>query len=106
MLRSFGYAAHAGLAGRAMADRQPLAGWLAVWERLVGEAFWRGYQDAARESVAPVVPASEEDARRACAVFELGKAVYELAYELHHRPDWVSIPLAGISRILRRVTAA
>src|SRR5262249_19108898 len=49
MLRSFGYAAHAGLAGRASADRQALAGWLAVWEQLVGEAFWRGYQDAVRE---------------------------------------------------------
>jgi maltose alpha-D-glucosyltransferase/alpha-amylase len=103
MLRSFGYAAHAGLAGRPPADREALAGWLGAWERLVGEAFWRGYQDAVRESPAPVVPASEEDARRACAVFELAKAVYELGYELHHRPDWVSIPMAGISRILRRV---
>jgi predicted trehalose synthase len=34
------------------------------------------------------------------AVFELEKAVYELRYELNHRPDWVSIPVAGILRML------
>jgi predicted trehalose synthase len=34
------------------------------------------------------------------AVFELEKAVYELRYELNHRPDWVQIPVAGIVRML------
>ena len=34
------------------------------------------------------------------AVFELEKAVYELRYELNNRPDWVSIPVAGILRLL------
>jgi predicted trehalose synthase len=33
-------------------------------------------------------------------VFELEKAVYELRYELNNRPDWVSIPVAGIVRML------
>jgi predicted trehalose synthase len=30
----------------------------------------------------------------------LEKAVYELGYELNNRPDWVAIPLAGISQLL------
>ena len=34
------------------------------------------------------------------AVFELEKAVYELRYELNHRPDWVRIPVAGLVRML------
>ncbi len=34
------------------------------------------------------------------AVFELEKAIYELQYELDHRPDWVGIPVAGIRRLL------
>jgi len=34
------------------------------------------------------------------SLFELEKAVYELQYELDNRPDWVSIPVAGITRIL------
>jgi maltokinase len=33
-------------------------------------------------------------------VFELGKAVYELRYELSHRPAWAGIPAIGIARIL------
>ena len=37
---------------------------------------------------------------RLLSVFELEKAVYELRYELNHRPDWVGIPVAGIERML------
>jgi len=29
------------------------------------------------------------------------KAIYELGYELHARPDWVIIPLKGIMQILK-----
>ena len=32
--------------------------------------------------------------------FMLGKALYELAYELNNRPDWVRIPLRGILDLL------
>ena len=35
-------------------------------------------------------------------VFILEKALYELRYELNHRPDWVSIPLSGILELLGR----
>ena len=31
----------------------------------------------------------------------LDKAVYEVAYELNHRPDWVVIPIRGIKHILQ-----
>jgi hypothetical protein len=30
----------------------------------------------------------------------LARAVYELGYELHHRPDWVWIPLQGILQLV------
>ena len=39
---------------------------------------------------------------RLLTVFELEKAVYELQYELHNRPDWVAIPVAGILRMLEQ----
>jgi maltokinase len=47
-----------------------------------------------------LVPPSRDELLRACAPFEIDKACYELAYELDNRPDWVAIPLAGLSRLL------
>ena len=55
---------------------------------------------AAGKSPERLLPRSPEVVRRACAAFELEKACYELRYELNNRPDWISIPLAGISRLL------
>ena len=37
------------------------------------------------------------------AIFELEKALYELRYELDNRPEWVAIPVAGITRIVESV---
>jgi maltose alpha-D-glucosyltransferase/alpha-amylase len=34
--------------------------------------------------------------------FLLEKALYEIEYELAHRPDWLRVPLIGIARILSR----
>jgi len=34
-------------------------------------------------------------------LFLLDKAFYELSYELESRPDWVAIPLMGLSRLLQ-----
>ena len=36
------------------------------------------------------------------AVFKLDKAIYELAYELNNRPDWIDVPLAAIEEALVR----
>jgi maltose alpha-D-glucosyltransferase/alpha-amylase len=41
-------------------------------------------------------PGDAATADRLVAILALDKAVYELAYELRHRPDWVEIPLAGL----------
>ncbi len=47
-----------------------------------------------------VLPAGEAAVANLLAIFELEKAIYELRYELDNRPDWVSIPVAGIKRLL------
>jgi trehalose synthase-fused probable maltokinase len=47
-----------------------------------------------------LLPAGEAAVMNLLSVFELEKAIYELRYELNNRPDWVSIPVAGITRLL------
>lgn len=90
MLRSFSYAASA--AGR-LRDADVPDG----WEESARDAFLEGYF-ARVEDV--LLPPGQQATRQLLAVFELEKAVYELRYELNNRPDWVSIPVAGIRRLL------
>jgi maltokinase len=103
MLRSLDYAAHAVAFGRPEAERATALAALTAWEAQARDAFLAGYRSVMAESPVPLAPAGAEALRSACAPFELQKAVYELRYELDNRPDWVAIPLAGISRILGRI---
>ena len=84
MLRSFAYVASAGNVPEG-------------WEGRAREQFLDGYFEYVDRSI---VPPAGEGRDRLLEVFELEKAVYELRYELNHRPDWVGIPVAGIARLL------
>jgi predicted trehalose synthase len=90
MVRSFAYAASA---AKILNGVDPPPG----WESRAREEFLGGYLDTVDPSL---LPSGREAIDRLLAVFELEKAVYELRYELNHRPDWVSIPVAGIERLL------
>jgi trehalose synthase-fused probable maltokinase len=94
MLRSFAYAASA---SRILNDAPAPEG----WEHAAREAFMAGYLRTADQSLLPPGQAAVE---RLLSVFELEKAVYELRYEMDHRPDWLSIPVAGIVRLLELET--
>ena len=96
MLRSFDYAAAAGSGG----DLAAVPAAAAQWRDEVREGFLSAYLDeAAEHDVLPDDDASVDVQLRA---FELDKAVYELGYELANRPDWVPIPVGGITRVLDR----
>jgi maltokinase len=85
MLRSFTYAAAVAAGSGGEAEERARADFLA------------GYNDV----VAPTgLLAAPEATERLLRIFELEKAVYELRYELAHRPDWVHVPVAGIVRLL------
>jgi maltokinase len=47
-----------------------------------------------------LLPAGEAAVVNLLSIYELEKAIYELQYELDNRPDWVTIPVAGIRRLL------
>jgi trehalose synthase-fused probable maltokinase len=64
--------------------------------------FLDGYMQAVQQ--ASILP-SRETSERLLQIFELEKAVYELRYELAHRPDWVSIPVRGIVQLLEDAAA-
>ncbi len=63
------------------------------------ELFLDGYLDAV-QSVGILPPSPQLE--RLIGIFELEKAVYELRYELDHRPDWVHIPVSALERMLSR----
>ena len=90
MLRSFAYAA-------AAVERQRGVPAPPGWEARAREAFLVGYRETCDRSL---LPPSEAATEQLLSIFELEKAVYELRYELNNRPDWVSIPVAGILRLL------
>jgi maltokinase len=90
MLRSFAYVASASELMRGVPAPDG-------WEERARVAFLDGYHETVDASL---LPPGREATDRLLSVFELEKAVYELRYELNHRPDWVPIPVAGILRLL------
>jgi maltose alpha-D-glucosyltransferase/alpha-amylase len=97
MLRSFSYAAYAGLfkhAGNQPGEAERLEPWAQLWQSWVSAAFLRAYlQTAAGSAFVPRDAGALDVLLRA---FLLDKAFYEVTYELNTRPDWLRIPLLGI----------
>jgi trehalose synthase-fused probable maltokinase len=90
MLRSFAYAA----SSASLTPGEPAP---EGFERRAREAFLDAYYAGIEPTL---LPAGDAAVRNLLSVFELERAVYELQYELEHRPDWVPIAVAGITRLL------
>jgi predicted trehalose synthase len=87
MLRSFTYAVRvAGVTDDSVEQR-------------ARDDFLDGYMAAVQD--AEILP-PRETTERLLRIYELEKAVYELRYELANRPDWVSVPVGGIVRLLEQ----
>jgi maltose alpha-D-glucosyltransferase/alpha-amylase len=93
MLRSLDYAA-------AMVRRESPAPWVEDWRRLGRRTFLDGYLDELAGAPAPLVPAARAEVEAALAVLELDKALYEVRYEVGHRPAWADVPLRDAVRLL------
>ncbi len=90
MLRSFAYVTSAvELLNRRRAP--------ADFEQRARERFLEHYFGAIDPTL---IPGGEAVIQNLLSIYELEKAIYELRYELNNRPDWISIPVAGIARIL------
>jgi trehalose synthase-fused probable maltokinase len=90
MLRSFAYAGSAfEIMRRGYAPPD--------FEARARDAFLESYFAAVDPRL---LPGGDAAVQNLLFVYELEKAIYELRYELDNRPDWVSIPAAGIRRLL------
>jgi maltose alpha-D-glucosyltransferase/alpha-amylase len=102
MIRSYGYAAYAALFAfgvHAPDDYAALAPWAGTWEHWAADAFLKSYLTVMGD--APLLPRDATARRGLLSAFALDKALRELGYELHNRPDWVRVPLAGVHKLIR-----
>ena len=100
MLRSFSYAAAAGLEAYnqrhtdASRGGRSLEPWARVWQNAVSTEFLRLWSSTIAQN--PALVPDPTQAQRLLEAYLLEKALYELLYELNNRPAWVRIPLTGI----------
>ena len=90
MLRSFQYAAYAA--------PNATESWSTYWNAWASALYLNGYLKAAENSA--FLPRDRDQQRLLIDAFLLQKALYEVAYELNNRPDWVRIPLRGILNLV------
>jgi maltokinase len=98
MLRSFDYAAAAAIIERTApdsAEAEILRGYGEAWADANRDAFWSAYLETVGSQPLLPAPGPSLVLRRA---FEVQKAIYEIGYELGHRPAWVPIPLRFLLR--------
>lgn len=101
MIRSFHYAAYAGLFlddKISKADAEKLVPYAEQWYHYIAGFFMKGYLETVAGT--QIIPKDKESLDILIQTFLLEKAVYELNYELNNRPDWVIIPIRGIKAIL------
>ena len=100
MMRSFAYAAESALRSERVRpeDRARLAPWAEAFRAWVCVAFVRTYlAGIAGEAYCPGTP---QLSRMLLEFNELEKVLYEINYELNNRPSWVTVPLAGLARLV------
>jgi trehalose synthase-fused probable maltokinase len=103
MLRSFHYAAFAPLLGTSGNDTdtkhfEELRVWAESWNAQVADSFLSEYFRTA--GAASFLPENPVETSKLLELHVLEKAIYELGYELNNRPNWVGLPLEGISKLL------
>jgi maltose alpha-D-glucosyltransferase / alpha-amylase len=68
------------------------------WARSAGDVFLQSYVETA--AGASFLPANVEERALLLDAMLIEKALYELRYELDHRPEWARIPLRGLCELV------
>ncbi len=104
MLRSFDYAMHSALqeqrrSGLNEEAYESAKSWGRYWQAWVSAIFVRSYLDAAAQ--AGFLTAPRDEIELLLDVHILEKAVYEMAYELNNRPEWLHRAATGHARVAK-----
>ncbi|MBF0502084.1 MAG: maltose alpha-D-glucosyltransferase [Candidatus Riflebacteria bacterium] len=103
MLRSFNYAACTALkkcTEERPQDYQRYCSLIRSWEAGAIEHFLAGYQSGIGESSSLI--GNQKEFQQLLHFFLMEKVIYEIEYELGHRPDWLDIPVSGMLELLQR----
>jgi maltose alpha-D-glucosyltransferase/alpha-amylase len=109
MLRSIDYAAKSACSRFAANVDAPIflmngpRSWAELWSAWMSAQFLDGYFRASRS--ASYFPKEKPHLIILLNVFLLEKALYEVEYELGHRPDWIHIPIEAVIRMIDSETA-
>jgi len=108
MLRSFYYVPYAALSRQqanffAEGVGGRLDPWIRFWYGWVSLEFLKSYFRVVER--ASFWPESQGELQVLLDAHLLEKAVYEVSYELNHRPEWVRIPVRGLWEILEMTTS-
>jgi maltose alpha-D-glucosyltransferase/alpha-amylase len=104
MLRSLDYAGKSACSSFHTDFRTPnfttnqLLSWVELWSTWMSAQFLKGYFITSRSS--SYLPREMPHLITLLKVFLLEKALYEVEYELGHRPDWIHIPIEAVIRMI------
>ncbi|MBR0654632.1 maltose alpha-D-glucosyltransferase [Plastoroseomonas arctica] len=101
LLRSFDYAAWMSAkplgAAPAVAAAEDRAALLETWRGLAEAALLAAYRG--------VSPESDDGDADLLDLFLIERAAYEIRYEAANRPDWIGVPLRGLTTLVDRILA-
>ncbi|MFN3821380.1 MAG: maltose alpha-D-glucosyltransferase, partial [bacterium] len=106
MIRSFHYVWEIALE-RFASRQQPLKSeemsyfttWAKSWELWATVSFLTQYRKHSQNL--PIFPKDETAAEAFLEALLIERALYEIQYELHNRPQWLGVPLRGLLSLLR-----
>jgi maltose alpha-D-glucosyltransferase / alpha-amylase len=109
LMRSFDYAGRVAVhtaieRGRITeADRARVDHWRRGWTSGVQEIVFDTY--CSHIADAGLLPADPDDRRFLLSIYTTSKSLYEVRYELAHRPEWVAWPMSAIVEMLEPARA-
>jgi maltose alpha-D-glucosyltransferase/alpha-amylase len=107
MIRSFHYATYTAYfqyVEQFPETREPLRRAARYWYLWASARFLSKYLETAHN--AAYLPSSPDELKLLLNTLLLEKSIYELNYELNNRPDWVEVPLLGITELVEASQSA